>query len=206
MESGLAFPSSWSAPTLIRIPPIALRFWAPTPISPNRILLRRYERRWRDCLLLRNSLLLAPIFLGALWAQEKPAGGQVDLQLILNRLDALEQENQKLLEEIHSLRAALIESRAASNSPSSVSAAASQTPPAVPQPSLEDRVAVAEQRIREQAQTKVESAHKFPVTLTGMLLFNAFMNSRSPDTVQAAAYQDLLSGPAVPARRSGRRF
>jgi hypothetical protein len=64
-------------------------------------------------LLLRNSLLLAPVLLGALWAQEKPAGGQVDLQLILNRLDALEQENQKLLEEIHSLRAALLESRAA---------------------------------------------------------------------------------------------
>ena len=29
-----------------------------------------------------------------------------------------------------------------------------------------------------------------------MLLFNAFMNSRSPDNVQSAAYQDLLSGPS----------
>jgi hypothetical protein len=146
-------------------------------------------------LLLRNSLLLAPALLGVLWAQEKPAGGQVDLQLILNRLDALEQENQKLIQEIHSLREALIESRAASNSAPAATQAAPQASQAVPQASLEDRVAVAEQRIREQAQTKVESANKFPLKLTGMLLFNAFMNSGSPDNVQSAVYQDLLSGP-----------
>ena len=37
---------------------------------------------------------------------------------------------------------------------------------------------MAERRIEEQSQTKVEAAHKFPVSLTGMLLFNAFSNSQ----------------------------
>jgi hypothetical protein len=127
----------------------------------------------------------------------------VDVQAILKRLDALEQENHKLLEEIHTLREELVQSQAAPDAPpngASDQAAAETPPPPAPQtpqqPTLEDRVGVAEQRIREQAQTKVESAHKFPVTLTGMLLFNAFMNSRAPDSVASASYQDLLTGPS----------
>jgi hypothetical protein len=140
-------------------------------------------------------LLLAPFLVCALWAQEKPPAEQADVQTILRRLDALEQENQKLLQEIHSLREALVQSRAIPTTTSSAPPVAPQTSPPAPEVSLEDRVAVAEQRIREQAQTKVESAHKLPVTLTGMVLFNAFMNSRSPDEIPSASYEDLLSGP-----------
>jgi hypothetical protein len=94
----------------------------------------------------------------------------------------------------------LVRSQASSNPVQSAapadSAENSQTSGQTPQQStLEERVGVAEQRIREQAQTKVESAHKFPVALTGMLLFNTFFNSRSPDSV-SSSYQDLLTGPS----------
>jgi hypothetical protein len=137
-------------------------------------------------------LLLVSLGILTLSAQDKP-GADVNLQQILNRLDALERENQKLVGEIHALRQELTDSRAAPVSGSPAAAPAAQAGPEAP---LEDRVAVAEQRIREQAQTKVDAAHKFPVTLTGTLLFNAFFNSRSPDNPQSSSYSDLLTGPS----------
>lgn len=84
------------------------------------------------------------------------------LARIMDRLDALERQNQALLTEIQALREELKASRPASSSQD-------QT--------LEDRVDVAEQRIKEQAQSKVESSQRFPITLTGMLLFDAFLNA-----------------------------
>ncbi|HWB95736.1 MAG TPA: hypothetical protein VG672_03515, partial [Bryobacteraceae bacterium] len=42
----------------------------------------------------------------------------------------------------------------------------------------EDRVTVAEHRIEEQAQTKVEASQRFPIRLTGMALFNTYLNSK----------------------------
>jgi hypothetical protein len=74
------------------------------------------------------------------------------MQKILNRLDQLEQENRKLLEEIQSLRRELAQGAVA------------------------ERVDVAEKRIDELAQTKVEASQRLPIALTGMLLFNAFEN------------------------------
>ena len=46
-------------------------------------------------------------------------------------------------------------------------------------PSIEERVEVAEQRIEEQQQTKVESSQRVPVEARGMLLFNAFSSGRN---------------------------
>jgi hypothetical protein len=51
---------------------------------------------------------------------------------------------------------------------------------------------VNEARTAEQAQTKVEASQKFPIAISGMLLFNAFSNSRTaknPDSTY-----ELLSG------------
>jgi hypothetical protein len=101
-------------------------------------------------------ILLAPL---ALPAQNAP-----DMQKILDRLDQLERQNQELLAEIHELRNEL-QPRAANTAPS---------PPE--EPPLAERVAVLESRTAEMAQAKVEASQKMPVTLTGMLLFNAFMN------------------------------
>jgi hypothetical protein len=49
-------------------------------------------------------------------------------------------------------------------------------------------VDVAEQRIKEQAATKVESSQRFPVTLTGTVLFDAFFNAGRGAYSQTYAY------------------
>ena len=92
---------------------------------------------------------------------------------ILERLDRLEQENHNLTEEIKSLRAELAAMKA---SPPPVPATSEPQPS--PEATLEEKVEIQGQRIDEQAQTKVEASQKFPIRLTGMALFNAFLNSR----------------------------
>ena len=105
---------------------------------------------------------------------------------ILARLDRLEKENRAMAEEIQTLRAQLT---------------AAQTPPATTtdapaEPTLPEKVEIQGQRIEEQAQTKVEAAQKFPVTLSGMVLVNAFVNSKQnggsdyPTAASAAAGTD----------------
>ena len=73
---------------------------------------------------------------------------------------------------------------------------------------LEDRVAVEERRTAEQAQTKVEAAHKFPIQLDGMLLFNAFANSTTPTPGSEYASVDRPQhiGRHFEANSSGREF
>ena len=129
------------------------------------------------------AFLLPGLMLGA---DDKTDPQNGALQTILQRLTALEDQNRQLLEEVHALRQEVAASR-------STGAAAAEAAVAVPQPSLDQRVDVAEGRIEEQSQTKVEAAHKFPVSLTGMLLFNAFTNSR-PNNDQSYSY--LPSGPS----------
>lgn len=77
-----------------------------------------------------------------------------DIQKVLDRLDVLEAENQKLLDEIHQLRNELIERNS-------------------------ERLDVQESRTAELDQSKVGTSQKMPVTFTGMLLFNAFSNGRN---------------------------
>lgn len=103
-----------------------------------------------------------------------PAQTPPDNAAILARLDRLEQENRAMAEEIHALREEL---SAAHTAPTA--AAAAPAPAPVPSPEqLAEKVDVQGQRIEEQAQTKVESSQKFPITLTGMALVNAFVNSK----------------------------
>src|SRR5258708_18760156 len=89
-----------------------------------------------------------------------------DLARILERLDRLEQENRALSGEVKALRAELSASR--------------EGQPAAegPKATVEERLDIQQARIDELAQTKVEASQKFPVRVTGMALFNAFMNSR----------------------------
>src|SRR5271156_2939163 len=103
------------------------------------------------------AFLLPGLMLGA---DDKTDPQNGALQTILQRLTALEDQNRQLLEEVHALRQEVAASR-------STGAAAAEAAVAVPQPSLDQRVDVAEGRIEEQSQTKVEAAHKFPVSLTG---------------------------------------
>jgi hypothetical protein len=97
------------------------------------------------------ALWLAPV---TVCAQTAP-----DLAKILERLDRLEQENRALSEQVRALQAQL-----GTASP--------------PPPTVDERLDIQQQRIEEQAQTKVETSQKFPIRVAGMALFNAFMNSK----------------------------
>jgi hypothetical protein len=101
-----------------------------------------------------------------LWPGLASAQTGPQLDRILERLDRLEQENRTLLEEIRTLRAEVAASR-----PS----AQGEAPEAA---NTEQKLEIQGNRIDEMAQSKVESSQRFPVRLSGMVLFNAFMNSR----------------------------
>jgi hypothetical protein len=94
-----------------------------------------------------------------------------ELRQILDRLDRLERENRNLADEVHALRQELQASR--TTVPATVGNAA---PSAA---GIPERLDIVENRVEEQAQTKVETAQKFPIRITGMALFNAFSNSRA---------------------------
>jgi hypothetical protein len=122
----------------------------------------------------RFLLLLLP----ALLLAQSPDSQQT-LQRIQDRLDALEKENRQLLQELQDLRKDL---EVARNAPT-------------PGQPLADRVAVVESRTEEQAQTKVEASQKFPLSINGMLLFNAFSNGKASEN--STATYGLLSGPGI---------
>jgi hypothetical protein len=134
-----------------------------------------------------SSLFLLPLLLLPARAQTNdPAQAMAQ---VLKRLDALESENRRLSEELHSLKQEL-----AATHPAADTATPSQQLAASPPgdaPSLEERVDVSERRLAEQAQTKVETSQKFPLSLNGMLLFNAFSSSEGS---LYSSYSPFLQG------------
>lgn len=88
------------------------------------------------------------------------------LQRILERLDTLEKQNEALLVEVRQLREAV---------------KAAQTDSAARTQALKDRTDVAEQQIKDQAQTKVEASQRFPISITGMFLFDSYLFRGQPD-------------------------
>ena len=144
-------------------------------------------------------IVLALLLPATLLAQDSP-----EMRQILERLDRLEAQNKALMSEIHALRAQLAEAAA---KPSNAAPAASPAPGgtaepgapaagAAPDTHLEERVAVAEQRISDLDQSKVEAEHKLPIHLTGMLLFNAFANGRNSGNQQYPTTASAAPGPA----------
>jgi hypothetical protein len=125
--------------------------------------------------LIGPAMLLWPLWLGA---QTQP-----QLAAILERLDRLERDNRALTEEVRSLRARLDSTRDSGTPPvpdseSVPGAASADTTPSASPATVEQTLEIQGKRIDEQAQTKVEASQKFPIRLTGMALFNAFMNSK----------------------------
>jgi hypothetical protein len=118
-------------------------------------------------------------------AMPRPAASQTnpDMQKIIQRLDQLEDENHKLLDEIHELRSELTARS------SNVIPAQTGTAPA------DERLAVQESRTDELAQSKVSSSQRFPISLTGMLLFNAFENGRHSGGVEYPVTASLSPSP-----------
>ncbi len=132
----------------------------------------------------RNVSLMLMLCALPLGAQER--ADQVVMNQILQRLDALEKENRDLLVELRTLRQQLQPPKPENG------AQATASPPE--KATTEERLAVDESRIEEQAQTKIEASQKFPIQLNGVLLFNAFANSAAR-TYSNASDDLLLTGP-----------
>ncbi|MBZ5623987.1 MAG: hypothetical protein LAQ69_35605 [Acidobacteriia bacterium] len=130
--------------------------------------------------MVRLNRLFGPAVL--LWPLLAGAQTQPELAAILERLDRLEQENRALSEEVRALRVRLDSPGGSRTTPAAeaetVPGAGTANPTAGSTATVEDRLAIQGQRIAELAQTKVEASQKFPIRLTGMALFNAFMNSK----------------------------
>jgi len=134
----------------------------------------------------------AAIVLAAAAVLPLSAQSGLDNSQIMERLERLEQQNAKLMEEVQELRTAL-NALQGKNAPSPPAPAA--TPPAA---ATEDALAIQQVRIDEQAQSKVEAAHKLPVRISGMALFNAFY-----DTHQDAGYYSGTAGPTYASANAG---
>jgi hypothetical protein len=140
--------------------------------------------------MLMRRMPAATLVCWAAFASTQPAFPQssADIQKVLDRLDKLEDENRRLVEEIHELRNELAEHGAVSSPPG-------QAAP-TPQPSVSERLDVQENRTAELAQSKVEASQRFPVSLTGMLLFNAFENGKYGGGAQDATAAGPNRAPA----------
>ena len=104
--------------------------------------------------------------LAALAAISACAQSQPELRQIVERLDRLEEQNRALLAEVRELKSAL------------AAVHGDKAPEAEHQPAVEERLDVAESRTAELAASKVEASQRFPLRITGMMLFNSFLNSR----------------------------
>jgi len=96
-----------------------------------------------------------------------------EMREVLSRLERLEKDNETLTGEIRALRKEL----AALHAPATEAEVATQ-PAATEQPPANETQAVQRARIDEMNQTKVESSQKFPIRITGMALFNAYLNGQ----------------------------
>ncbi len=134
---------------------------------------------WKSYLL-RGGRLFAPTIAfivalsGVLNGQERQPAPDA-LSRILERLDELEKQNKALLSEIQTLREELHHGTMTATADSQA---------------REEKAEIAEQQITEQAQTKVEASQRFPISLTGMLLFDSFVSKGSNDELFLNTYGD----------------
>src|SRR5215471_752705 len=117
-----------------------------------------------------------------------------DLQLVLQRLDRLEAQNQELMSEIRSLRQQL------AGAPSAQTPAAEPPSEPTPQTTVAEHLEVHDRQVSQLDQEKVSTEHRLPLSLTGMLLVNAFWTGRNA----GGADNPTLAPPSsTPAAASG---
>ena len=137
----------------------------------------------------------------------------IDLQSIMQRLDRLEKQNDRLEKQNEELTAAIRQLSAQLGSApaalpaapgestdvsqtASVSQTAPVSPAAITPPTLAERADVQENRIEELAQSKVGTTQRMPVSLTGMVLFNAFKNGGYGGSGEYPVTAQLSDSPA----------
>lgn len=136
---------------------------------------------WRSYCRLSKLALLC-LLNWTLWGQETPT-----LQQLAERLERVEAENRRL--------AALVEKL--SQQLPAASPAVETDAPVAPVLPLPERVAIQERRVEEQAQAKVEASQRLPIKITGMALFNAFVNSRNNGGLENPGVASLASQPTT---------
>jgi hypothetical protein len=104
-------------------------------------------------------------------AQNRTNG--VSMEAIAQRLEELEKQNAEFREQIQVLRAQLENIRPSAEEPL----------PTARVEALEDQVQIQAGRLAEQDQIKMQGSQRTPVRLTGIVLFNAFLNGRHGQTV-----------------------
>ncbi len=180
------------------------------------------------CNFIRYSCPIYVAFLLTLWSVT-PAAGQDNqaMREVLNRLDRLESDNRALMEEIRALRLQVATLRSPTAESAAISPASNDALATDGQQMEEERQAVQQSRIEEIAQTKVEASQKFPIRISGTVLFNVYRNGRynndtNNPTIASLSGADvtgggtlrqttlglLFNGPAVPGggRISGYAF
>jgi len=110
------------------------------------------------------------------------------LEAIHQRLDALEQQNADLRGQLQMLREQL----------STAKQAASGSPDASRLDALEEKVDLQTTRLTEHDLVKAESSQRVPVRLTGMILFNAFADSRHANPARDYPLYAALNAAATP--------
>jgi hypothetical protein len=140
------------------------------------LLTRGIAKMWSSRMLQRLSYSLVPLLFTPCFLSAQPEAAS-----ILERLDRLERENRELAEQVRALRAEVAVLR--------------DDPPAEFS-NLEEKLDIQEHRVEEQAETKVESSQRFPIRLTGMALFNAFLDSRQ----NGGADYPTIAAPTGPGR------
>ncbi len=113
-----------------------------------------------------------------------------EMREVLSRLERLELDNRALTGEVRALRKELagLRTPVPEASPAAVASTDGQSAPAESE-AVEETEAVQRARIDELAQTKVEASQRFPIRITGMALFNAYVNGQHNG--------DLINPPAA---------
>lgn len=113
---------------------------------------------------LRNGLALP--LLATLLPPLLTAQAPAEFQQILERLDRLEKQNSELLKQVTELRQELASARGTPD-----------TTAVSPVTKVTEQTEIQGQQIQDLAQTKVEASQRFPIRITGMALFNTYLNS-----------------------------
>ncbi len=114
------------------------------------------------------------------------------------QMDAYQKQLQKMQNELSALQKELAAEKGAVVAPSSTpSATTSTSAPSASAATLEDireRQVLQESQIATHEQTKVETESKYPLKVSGLLLFNSFVNTRQVDVPAAPTYALYGSG------------
>ena len=112
------------------------------------------------------------------------------------QMEAYQNQMSEMQKQLMALKKELAAEKPAPNAakePATASATPADTTNGAAISEIQERQAIAESQIATHEETKVETSSKYPLALTGMILFNGFVNTRQVDISAAPAY--AIAGP-----------